>query len=157
MQHTDVSNAKAVMRKLVSVEWRHWAIRHCRRNLVEDQHNEQRDLLRDEDVQQRLSPIDHERRHDEDHPCGPRVEMLTLRAIILENLGMFRLILVKILLASGAMTIVMVLLLPDSNAWVAWHWFNRVIELGWLIIPAILCYVFMLWIMGIRRQHLVVG
>jgi len=81
--------------------------------------------------------------------------LMLKRDAILENLGVFRRILVKILLASGVMTIAMVLLLPDSNAWANWHWLNRVIELGWLIIPAILCYIFMLWIMGIRRQHFV--
>ena len=79
--------------------------------------------------------------------------LMLKRDAILENLGVFRQILAKILLASGVMTIAMVLLLPDSNAWANWHWFNRVIELGWLIIPALLCYIFMLWIIGIRRQH----
>jgi len=74
---------------------------------------------------------------------------------ILENLGRSRLILMKILLACGGMSVTLVVLLPDSNAWSDWRWFERVLELSWLILPAILCYVFMLWIMGIRRQHFV--
>jgi len=61
----------------------------------------------------------------------------------------------KVLLASSVMAAAIYLLLPDSNAWSDWRWFERVLELSWLIIPAILCYVFMLWIMGIRRQHFV--
>jgi hypothetical protein len=41
-----------------------------------------------EDIDKALADHDPKRfRHDEDHPCGPRVEMLTLRAITLENLG----------------------------------------------------------------------
>lgn len=74
---------------------------------------------------------------------------------ILENLGTFRLILVKILLACGAMSVALIVLLPDSNAWADWRWFERVFELCRLILPAILCYIFMLWIMGIRRQHFI--
>ncbi len=72
---------------------------------------------------------------------------------ILESLGALGLTLVKILLACGAMALALTLLLPDSNTWANWRWFERVLELGWLILPAILCYGLMLWIMGIRRQH----
>jgi len=82
--------------------------------------------------------------------------MLALRLkkdAILENLGALRMILVKILLACGIMSLVLVFLLPGINAWANWRWFERILELCWLILPAILCYGFMLWIMGIRRQH----
>ena len=79
---------------------------------------------------------------------------LTLKKdAILENLGALGIILVKILLACGTMSVVLILQLPDINAWPDWRWFDRVLELCWLILPAILCYGFMLWIMGIRRQH----
>ena len=72
---------------------------------------------------------------------------------ILDNLGSFSTTLLKILIACGAMSAVITLLLPDSNDWSDWGWFNRILELCWLILPAILCYGFMLWIMGIRSHH----
>jgi len=79
---------------------------------------------------------------------------LTLKKeAILENLGALGLTLVKILLACSVMLIALILLLPDSNTWASWRWFERVLELCWLIFPAILCYGFMLWAMGIRRHH----
>ena len=72
---------------------------------------------------------------------------------LLENLRTLGITLMKILLACLAMSIALVLLLPDSNAWASWQWFERLIELCWLILPAILCYGLILWIMGIRRHH----
>jgi len=76
---------------------------------------------------------------------------------ILDRLGAFSVILVKILLACAAMTTVLILLLPDSQAWMDWQWLERIKQLGQLILPAVLCYVFMLWIMGVRRQHFISG
>ena len=32
---------------------------------------------------------------------------------------------------------------------------ERLAQLAWMILPAILCYGLMLWIMGFRRQHLI--
>ncbi len=79
---------------------------------------------------------------------------LTLKKeAILENLSSLGRILVKILMACAAMSLALAFLLPDINAWSDWRWFKRVSELCWLILPAILCYGFMLWIMGLRRQH----
>ena len=81
---------------------------------------------------------------------------LTLKKeAILENLSSLGRILVKILIACAAISIALALLLPDINAWSDWRWFKRVFELCWLILPAILCYGFMLWIMGVRRQHFI--
>ncbi|MCP4431666.1 MAG: murein biosynthesis integral membrane protein MurJ [Gammaproteobacteria bacterium] len=72
---------------------------------------------------------------------------------ILEKAGRFSHTLLKILIACSAMSAVIIFLLPDSYSWSDWHWFSRLLELGWIILPAVLCYGFMLWIMGIRRQH----
>jgi hypothetical protein len=47
-------------------------------------------------------------------------------------------------------------MLPGLNAWADWRWYKRLFELGWMILPAALCYGLMLWIMGFRRQHFVV-
>ena len=33
--------------------------------------------------------------------------------------------------------------------------YGRLGELAWLILPAILCYGILLWIMGFRRHHIV--
>ena len=54
----------------------------------------------------------------------------------------------------GLITILL-LMTPAADAWSEWRWHQRLLELAWLIIPAILCYAFMLWIMGFRRHHLI--
>lgn len=79
---------------------------------------------------------------------------LTLRKdSIIERFEAFKLPLLKMLMACAAMSAVIVILSPQVELWSQWHWFERVYQLGWLIVPAILCYVLMLWIMGIRRSH----
>ncbi len=80
---------------------------------------------------------------------------LTLkRDAIFDKTGGHSLTLLKVLVACAAMALVILLLFPDSNTWSSWFWHERIIQLGYLIVPAILCYVAMLWIMGFRRQHL---
>ena len=64
--------------------------------------------------------------------------------------------LLKILFASCAMSLTIVLLSPEFELWSQWRWFERVYQLSILIVPAILCYALMLWIMGFRRQHFTV-
>jgi len=64
--------------------------------------------------------------------------------------------LLKILCACVVMSALIYFMLPNSWAWSEWFWYQRIIELIWLILPAILCYLAMLWIMGFRRQHFTV-
>jgi putative peptidoglycan lipid II flippase len=79
---------------------------------------------------------------------------LTLRKdSIIERFEAFKLPLLKILMACAVMSAVIVILSPQVEPWGQWHWLERVYQLGWLIVPAILCYALMLWIMGIRRSH----
>ncbi len=61
----------------------------------------------------------------------------------------------KILLAVAGMSALLWLLSGDMGLWSGWNGFERLLELAYLIIPAILCYLLLLWIMGIRRHHLV--
>jgi putative peptidoglycan lipid II flippase len=70
-----------------------------------------------------------------------------------DTLGPF---LLKILFASSAMSLAIVLLSPELELWSQWRWFERVFQLSILIVPAILCYALMLWIMGLRRDHFTV-
>lgn len=77
------------------------------------------------------------------------------RDSILEKAGEFSPIILKVLVACSVMSAAIVLLLPDSNSWADWRWYNRILELCRIILPAVLCYGFMLWIMGVRRQHLI--
>ncbi len=63
--------------------------------------------------------------------------------------------LVKILFACAAMGFLLHFMAPQADAWSEWRWHQRLLELAWLIVPAILCYAIMLWIMGFRRQHIV--
>jgi putative peptidoglycan lipid II flippase len=75
---------------------------------------------------------------------------------ILGPLETFSRPLLKILLACVVMGLVIYFMLPQLDAWAEWRWHKRLLELGWMILPAILCYASMLWIMGFRRQHFVV-
>ena len=59
----------------------------------------------------------------------------------------------KIILACCTMSLLILWLSPDLELWSQWQWFDRVFQLARLIIPAILCYALMLWIMGIRRDQ----
>ena len=63
--------------------------------------------------------------------------------------------LIKILFACTAMGILLYGLMPPLEAWSAWRWHERLLELILLITPAVLCYGLMLWIMGFRRQHFI--
>ncbi len=74
---------------------------------------------------------------------------------ILDGMNTLGPTLLKILIASGIMALIIQFMLPDIESWSNWFWFERIQELCLLILPAVLCYGFMLWIMGIRRQHLV--
>ena len=66
----------------------------------------------------------------------------------------FSLMLLKILLAVAGMTFLLFSFSPDLHAWTQLDWLTRLFDLIILIIPAILCYIVMLWIMGIRPKHL---
>jgi putative peptidoglycan lipid II flippase len=74
---------------------------------------------------------------------------------ILGPLETFSRPLLKILLACIAMGLVIHFMLPGLDLWTDWRWHQRVLELGWVILPAVFCYGSMLWIMGFRRQHIV--
>ena len=67
----------------------------------------------------------------------------------------FSLPLLKILGACIAMGLLIQFMLPDVELWSEVRWHQRLLELAWLILPAVLCYGGMLWIMGFRRQHII--
>jgi putative peptidoglycan lipid II flippase len=82
--------------------------------------------------------------------------MLALRLkkdAIIEGFEALSLLLLRILLACCAMSLVILLLSPEVGNWSQWQWFDRVYQLAILIVSAILCYALMLWIMGFRRDH----
>jgi len=66
----------------------------------------------------------------------------------------FTLMLLKLLLAVFGMTILLFTLSQDLHFWTQLEWFGRLFELILLILPAILCYALLLWIMGVRPRHL---
>jgi len=74
---------------------------------------------------------------------------------ILGPLETFSRPLLKILLACIAMGLVIHFMSPGLDVWTEWRWHKRLLELVWVILPAVLCYGLMLWIMGFRRQHIV--
>ena len=83
--------------------------------------------------------------------------MLALRLkkdAIIEGFETLSLLLLRILLACCAMSLVILLLSPEVGNWSQWQWFDRVYQLAILIVSAILCYALMLWIMGFRRDHI---
>jgi putative peptidoglycan lipid II flippase len=63
--------------------------------------------------------------------------------------------LLKILLGCVAMSLLIYFMLPELAGWAETRWYDRLLELLRLILPAILCYAAMLWIMGFRRQHFI--
>lgn len=67
----------------------------------------------------------------------------------------FSMPLLKILSGCVVMAVLIHFMLPELAAWTEWRWHQRLVELLWLILPAILCYVAMLWIMGFRRHHFI--
>jgi putative peptidoglycan lipid II flippase len=72
---------------------------------------------------------------------------------IITSFETFALPVLKILLACCTMSMIILWLSPTYDAWAQWRWFERILQLAWLILPAILCYVVMLWIMGLRRDQ----
>ncbi len=77
------------------------------------------------------------------------------RDSIIDKPGDFSLPLLKILLACILMAGLIQWLQPDVDVWTALRWHGRLIELAWLILPAVLCYSILLWIMGFRRHHII--
>lgn len=77
------------------------------------------------------------------------------RDAILGPLETFSRPLLKILFGCIAMGLVIHFMLPELDAWSEWRWHQRLLQLGWIILPAVLCYGLMLWIMGFRRQHII--
>ena len=67
----------------------------------------------------------------------------------------YSLSLLKILGACIAMGLLIQLMLPHVEVWTELRWYGRLGELALLILPAVLCYVIALWIMGFRPKHFV--
>jgi putative peptidoglycan lipid II flippase len=63
--------------------------------------------------------------------------------------------LLKVLCACSAMALLIYFSLPRFDLWGELLWYQRLAELLWLILPAILCYAVLLWIMGFRRHHFI--
>ncbi len=66
----------------------------------------------------------------------------------------FRMTLLKILIAVTGMSVWLFFAAADITQWSSWTWSLRLIELVKLIMPAILSYALLLWIMGVRKRHL---
>lgn len=67
----------------------------------------------------------------------------------------FMTLVLKILLAVAGMSLLLFLLSGDLSLWAQRVWSERLLALMTLIIPAALSYALLLWIMGIRRHHLI--
>jgi putative peptidoglycan lipid II flippase len=77
------------------------------------------------------------------------------RSAILGPPETFSLPLLKILVSCTVMALLIHFMLPALTSWAELRWYQRLVELLWLILPAILCYAAMLWIMGFRRHHFI--
>jgi putative peptidoglycan lipid II flippase len=65
----------------------------------------------------------------------------------------FALALLKTLLACAGMAGLLVYAVQDAALWSSWLWHERLWQLAAAILPAILCYALLLWIMGLRPAH----
>jgi putative peptidoglycan lipid II flippase len=74
---------------------------------------------------------------------------------IIESFSEYGMPLLRILMACCAMAALIFLLMPDIEVWSHWQWFERTYHLAQIIVPACLCYLIMLWILGFRRNHFV--
>ena len=77
------------------------------------------------------------------------------RDALLGSSASFATPLLKILGACVVMSLLIYFMLPRFDLWGELYWYQRLLELAWLILPAILCYATMLWIMGFRRHHFI--
>jgi putative peptidoglycan lipid II flippase len=77
------------------------------------------------------------------------------RDAILEASQSFSEPFLKVLFGCVVMGLLIHFMLPQVTLWGEWLWYQRLGELVWLILPAILCYTLMLWIMGFRRHHFI--
>ena len=84
-----------------------------------------------------------------------RLALQLRRDDVIDGLSSFSSMALKVLIASALMALAIVWLLPDAAIWSEWQWHQRLTELVVLIVPAILCYGILLWIMGIRKHHLI--
>lgn len=84
-----------------------------------------------------------------------------LLALKLHSLGylkinrQMRIHLLIALVATFIMSTGLFLLLPDMQLWSGFNAWQRIEKLVLYILPAILCYVLLLWIMGIRKHHFI--
>lgn len=87
--------------------------------------------------------------------CNAGLLALTLRKQQYLKLGpAFGIQLMRILLGVVVMSGWLIYASPAMTDWAQWTWSDRLLELLKLIVPAILFYVLLLWIMGTRRHHL---
>jgi putative peptidoglycan lipid II flippase len=77
------------------------------------------------------------------------------RDAIMDTPRSFSVPFLKVLLGCAVMVLMIHFMLPQAALWGEWQWYQRLGELLWLILPAILCYALMLWIMGFRRHHFI--
>ena len=78
------------------------------------------------------------------------------RDAVLDTLATFSQPLLRILFACIAMGLLIHFMLPNLNSWESWHWYQRIYQLAWLILPAVFCYGLMLWVLGFRRQNFII-
>jgi putative peptidoglycan lipid II flippase len=76
------------------------------------------------------------------------------RERVLGEIRTFSSPLLRIIGACLLMGILIYFMLPAAGSWSDWLWYRRLGELAMLILPAVLCYGIMLWIMGFRRQDI---
>lgn len=60
----------------------------------------------------------------------------------------------RLVLAVLAMAAGIQFSLPDNSAWTNWQWYERLTELVIIIAQAIVCYIAVLWLLGLRKNDL---
>lgn len=87
--------------------------------------------------------------------CNAGLLALALRREQYLTLGhSFIKMLLKTVIAVAGMSLLIFMFSQNINSWGQFSWYERILQLMAIIVPAILCYTLLLWIMGVRPRHL---
>jgi putative peptidoglycan lipid II flippase len=77
---------------------------------------------------------------------------LKMRGVYQAQKG-FWVFLLRVFFSTLAMSAALLLILQDAAVWLQWAWFERVLQLGQMVVLGVACYVGCLFLLGFRHNH----